>query len=240
MADAAREGGAAPLAGSQSRCCRGCRSRRRATGRCDRAGAERPSILTKLRALARQGEFPGDDRVLHDLGQLAADGRTLFKSVSEAAARYPDRYFALSAIASPECNGAMRRRGSNCSRILGGRCRCRRRVRCAERIATPPLPVPPVPACRPCRGPHRRARGEADSRRGGRRSSTSGSSPMPARPRPAVEIGERLVLRSSRPTYRIKPRWAASCSMCRPPKPAPYERMSADQGAGAAPRSTAY
>jgi hypothetical protein len=28
--------------------------------------------------------------------------------------------------------------------------------------------------------------------------------------------------------------------MCRPPKPAPYERMSADQGAGAAPRSTAY
>jgi acyl-CoA synthetase (NDP forming) len=70
----------------------------------------------------------------------------LFKSVSEAAARYPDRYFALSAIASPEMQRRYEAAGvglfedpwAAVAAVAGA-------MRCAERIAAPPLPVPPVP-----------------------------------------------------------------------------------------------
>jgi acyl-CoA synthetase (NDP forming) len=70
----------------------------------------------------------------------------LFKSVSEAAARYPDRYFALSAIASPEMQRRYEAAGvglfedpwAAVAAVAGA-------MRCAERIATPPLPAPPVP-----------------------------------------------------------------------------------------------
>ncbi len=70
----------------------------------------------------------------------------LFKSVTAAAAKYPDRYFALSAIASP----AMQRRYEEAGvglfedpwRAVGAIAAA---TRCAERLATPPLPIPPVP-----------------------------------------------------------------------------------------------
>ncbi len=70
----------------------------------------------------------------------------LFKSVATAAARYPDRYFALSAIAAPEMQRRYEAAGvglfedpwAAVAAIAGA-------MRCAERIATPPLPVPPVP-----------------------------------------------------------------------------------------------
>jgi acyl-CoA synthetase (NDP forming) len=70
----------------------------------------------------------------------------LFKSVTEAAARYPDRYFALSAIASPEMQRRYEEAGIGLfedpwravSSIAAA-------VRCAERLAAPALPIPPVP-----------------------------------------------------------------------------------------------
>lgn len=71
----------------------------------------------------------------------------LFKSVSEAAARYPDRYFALSAIAAPEMQRRYEAAGIGLFEdpwravsSIGAA------VRCAERLATPALPIPPVPA----------------------------------------------------------------------------------------------
>ena len=70
----------------------------------------------------------------------------LFQAVSGAAARYPDRYFALSAIASPEMQRRYEEAGvglfedpwSAVAAIAAA-------TRCAERLSTPPLPVPPIP-----------------------------------------------------------------------------------------------
>jgi acyl-CoA synthetase (NDP forming) len=70
----------------------------------------------------------------------------LFRAVSGAAARYPDRYFALSAIASPE----MQRRYEEAGVGVFEDPWCAVQsiaaaVRCAERLRAPPLPVPAVP-----------------------------------------------------------------------------------------------
>jgi acetate---CoA ligase (ADP-forming) len=70
----------------------------------------------------------------------------LYKAVAGAAARYPDRYFALSAIASPE----MQRRDEEAGvglfedpwRAVESIAAA---VRAAERLNQPPLPVPSVP-----------------------------------------------------------------------------------------------
>jgi acyl-CoA synthetase (NDP forming) len=74
----------------------------------------------------------------------------LFKSVSAAAARYPDRYFALSAIASPEMQRRYEAAGVGLFedpwRAVQSIAAA---VRCAERLRTPPLPVPPVPRMAP-------------------------------------------------------------------------------------------
>jgi acyl-CoA synthetase (NDP forming) len=70
----------------------------------------------------------------------------LFKAVTSAAARYPDRYFALSAIASPEVQRRYEAAGIGLFedpwRAVQSIAAA---VRCAERLATPPLPLPPVP-----------------------------------------------------------------------------------------------
>src|ERR1700693_1813256 len=70
----------------------------------------------------------------------------LFQAVSTAAARYPDRYFALSAIASPEMQRRYEAAGVGLFedpwRAVASIAAA---MRCAERLRTPPLPVPPVP-----------------------------------------------------------------------------------------------
>jgi acetate---CoA ligase (ADP-forming) len=70
----------------------------------------------------------------------------LFKSVTAAAAKYPDRYFALSAIASPEMQRRYEEAGVG---LFEDPWRAVEAIaaatRCAERLATPPLPIPPVP-----------------------------------------------------------------------------------------------
>jgi acetate---CoA ligase (ADP-forming) len=70
-------------------------------------------------------------------------GEILFNSVAAAAARYPDRYFALSVIASEE----VRRRYEECGvAIFEDPWRAVQAVaaamRCAERLAEPPAPAP--------------------------------------------------------------------------------------------------
>jgi acyl-CoA synthetase (NDP forming) len=70
----------------------------------------------------------------------------LFKSVSQAAARYPDRYFALSAIASPEMQRRYEAAGVGLFEDPWGAVKAvAAAMRCAERLATPPAPLPPVP-----------------------------------------------------------------------------------------------
>jgi acyl-CoA synthetase (NDP forming) len=70
----------------------------------------------------------------------------LFQAVSSAAARYPDSYFALSAIASPQMQRRYEAAGVG---LYEDPWRAVQSIaaamRCAERLATPPLPVPPVP-----------------------------------------------------------------------------------------------
>src|SRR5258708_23135249 len=70
----------------------------------------------------------------------------LFQSVSSAATRYPDRYFALSAIASPEMQRRYEAAGVGLFedpwRAVAAIAAA---VRCAERLSAAPLPVPPVP-----------------------------------------------------------------------------------------------
>ena len=69
----------------------------------------------------------------------------LFRAVTGAAARYPDSYFALSAIATPEMQRRYEAAGVGLYedpwRAVQSIAAA---VRCAERLRTPPLPVPPV------------------------------------------------------------------------------------------------
>jgi acyl-CoA synthetase (NDP forming) len=91
-------------------------------------------------------------------------GEILFNSVFAAAARYPDRYFALSVIASEE----VRRRYEECGvAIFEDPWRAVQAVaaamRCAERLAEPPpLPPPPLHGLPPL--PERRI-GEYEAKR---------------------------------------------------------------------------
>src|SRR5713101_7367807 len=70
----------------------------------------------------------------------------LFRAVSSAASRYPDCYFALSAIASPEITRRYEAAGVG---LYEDPWRAVQSIaaamRCAERLRTAPLPVPPVP-----------------------------------------------------------------------------------------------
>jgi acetate---CoA ligase (ADP-forming) len=70
----------------------------------------------------------------------------LYKAVTGAASRYPEAYFALSAIAQPEMQRRYEAAGIGVYedpwRAVEAIAAA---VRCAERLHTPPLPVPPLP-----------------------------------------------------------------------------------------------
>src|SRR5437762_2547118 len=106
-----------------------------------------PTILDKsFELLLGKENFPAMIGFFTTWASSPQMAEPLFKSVSAAAARYPDRYFALSAIASPEMQRRYEAAGAGLledpwaavAAVAGA-------MRCAERIATPPLPVPPVP-----------------------------------------------------------------------------------------------
>jgi acyl-CoA synthetase (NDP forming) len=106
-----------------------------------------PTILDKgFELLLGKENFPSMIGFFTTWASSPQMAEPLFKSVSDAAARYPDRYFALSAIASPE----MQRRYEACGvglfedpwRAVSSIAAA---TRCAERLATSPFPIPPVP-----------------------------------------------------------------------------------------------
>jgi acetate---CoA ligase (ADP-forming) len=106
-----------------------------------------PSILDKgFDLLLGKENFPAMVGFFTTWASSPQMAEPLFKSVSGAAARYPDRYLALSAIASPEMQRRYEAVGVGLFEdpwravaAIGGA------MRCAERISTPPPPSPPVP-----------------------------------------------------------------------------------------------
>jgi acyl-CoA synthetase (NDP forming) len=106
-----------------------------------------PSILDKSFDLLFGTEnFPAMVAFFTTWASSPQMAEPLFQSVSSAAARYPDRYFALSAIASPEMQRRYEAAGVGLFedpwRAVASVAAA---MRCAERLRTPPLPVPPVP-----------------------------------------------------------------------------------------------
>src|SRR5205085_9537438 len=105
-----------------------------------------PSILDKsFELLFGKENFPAMIGFFTTWASSPQMAEPLFNSVATAAANYPDRYFALSAIASPELQrryvaagvGLFEDPWAAVAAVAGA-------MRCAERIATPPVPVPPV------------------------------------------------------------------------------------------------
>ncbi len=106
-----------------------------------------PSILDKsFDLLFGKENFPAMVAFFTTWASSPQMAEPLFRSVSAAAARYPDRYFALSAIASPEMQRRYEAAGVGLFedpwRAVESIAAA---VRCAERLSTAPLPVPPVP-----------------------------------------------------------------------------------------------
>ena len=106
-----------------------------------------PSILDKsFDLLFGKENFPAMVAFFTTWASSPQMAEPLFQSVSSAAARYPDRYFALSAIASPEMQRRYEAAGVGLFedpwRAVASVAAA---MRCAERLRTPPLPVPPVP-----------------------------------------------------------------------------------------------
>ena len=128
-----------------------------------------PSILDKsLRPVVRQGEFPGDGRLLHDLGEFAADGRAAVPGGQRRGGTLSRPLFR--AVGDRHPGDAAPLRGGRGRPVRGpvARRRIDRRGGARRRAAQPPpLPVPPVPRepAAVAEGPHRRARSEADPRR---------------------------------------------------------------------------
>ncbi|HEX3864457.1 MAG TPA: acetate--CoA ligase family protein [Stellaceae bacterium] len=106
-----------------------------------------PSILDKsFELLFGKEKFPAMVGFFTTWASSPQMAEPLFKAVSGAAATYPDRFFALSAIASPE----MQRRYEDAGiGVFEDPWRAVQAIaaatRCAERLDTPPLPLPPVP-----------------------------------------------------------------------------------------------
>ena len=104
-----------------------------------------PAILDKgfELLLGREG-FPALAGFFTSWASSPQMGEPLFKAVSEAAARYPDRYFALSVIAKPEMQRRYEAAGIGIFedpwRAIDAIAAA---MRSAERLATPPLPIPP-------------------------------------------------------------------------------------------------
>src|SRR5437764_5295593 len=106
-----------------------------------------PSILDKgFDLLLGKERFPAMVGFFTTWARSPQMAEPLFQAVSGAAARYPDRYFALSAIASPEMQRRYEAAGVGLFedpwRAVESIAAA---VRAAERLTTPPLPVPPVP-----------------------------------------------------------------------------------------------
>ncbi len=106
-----------------------------------------PSILDKsFDLLFGKENFPAMVAFFTTWASSPQMAEPLFQAVSSAAARYPDRYFALSAIASPEMQRRYEAAGVGLFedpwRAVASVAAA---MRCAERLRTPPLPVPPVP-----------------------------------------------------------------------------------------------
>jgi len=106
-----------------------------------------PSILDKsFDLLFGRENFPAMVAFFTTWASSPQMAEPLFKAVSGAAARYPDRYFALSAIATPEMQRRYEEAGVG---VFEDPWRAvesiAAAVRAAERLAAPPLPVPPLP-----------------------------------------------------------------------------------------------
>jgi acyl-CoA synthetase (NDP forming) len=106
-----------------------------------------PSILDKgFDLLLGREKFPAMVGFFTTWASSPQMAEPLFRAVSSAAARYPECYFALSAIASPEMQRRYEAAGVGLYedpwRAVQSIAAARR---CAERIETPPLPLPPVP-----------------------------------------------------------------------------------------------
>jgi acyl-CoA synthetase (NDP forming) len=110
-----------------------------------------PTILDKgFELLLGKEDFPAMIGFFTTWASSPQMAEPLFKSVSEAAARYPDRYFALSAIASPEMQRRYEAAGVGLFEDPWGAVKAvAAAMRCAERLNTPPLPLPPVPTLPP-------------------------------------------------------------------------------------------
>jgi acyl-CoA synthetase (NDP forming) len=110
-----------------------------------------PSILDKaFDLLFGREKFPAMVAFFTTWASSPQMAEPLYKAVSAAAARYPDRYFALSAIASPEMQRRYEEAGVG---VFEDPWRAvesiAAAVRAAERLRTSPLPVPPVPQILP-------------------------------------------------------------------------------------------
>ena len=106
-----------------------------------------PSILDKgFDLLLGKENFPSMVGFFTTWASSPQMAEPLFRSVSAAAARYPDRYFALSAIASPQMQRRYEEAGVGLYedpwRAVQSIAAA---VRCAERLSSAPPPVPPVP-----------------------------------------------------------------------------------------------
>ena len=106
-----------------------------------------PSILDKgFDLLLGKEKFPSLVGFFTTWASSPQMAEPLFNAVTGAAARYPESYIALSAIASPEMQRRYEAAGIGLYedpwRAVESIAAA---VRCAERLAEPPLPVPPVP-----------------------------------------------------------------------------------------------
>ncbi|HZT89464.1 MAG TPA: acetate--CoA ligase family protein [Stellaceae bacterium] len=107
-----------------------------------------PSLLDKsFDLLFGKEDFPAMVAFFTTWASSPQMAEPLFKAVSGAAARYPDRYFALSAIAAPEMQRRYEAAGVGLFEDPWAAVKAvAAAMRCAERLMTPPLPVPAVPA----------------------------------------------------------------------------------------------
>jgi acetate---CoA ligase (ADP-forming) len=106
-----------------------------------------PSVLDKgFELLLGKEQFPSMVGFFTTWASSPQMAEPLFKAVTAAAARYPEAYFALSAIASPEMQRRYEAAGVGLYedpwRAVQSIAAA---VRCAERLHAPALPVPPLP-----------------------------------------------------------------------------------------------
>jgi acyl-CoA synthetase (NDP forming) len=106
-----------------------------------------PSILDKsFDLLFGKENFPAMVGFFTTWASSPQMAEPLYKAVTGAAARYPDRFFALSAIATPEMQRRYEEAGVGVFEDPWGAVEAiAAATRCGERLTTPPLPIPPVP-----------------------------------------------------------------------------------------------